>query len=115
YQDFAMLRGDPSDGLPGVAGIGAKRAAKLLGEFGSVEAVLENLAALPPKQAAAFEVARGYLEAMETVVRFEDDAAVTMTERRAPDLEALAAQAEKHGLGGSATRLTQALTGVAGR
>lgn len=41
YADFAMLRGDPSDGLPGVAGIGAKKAADLVRRYGSVEAMIE--------------------------------------------------------------------------
>ena len=35
YADFAVLRGDPSDGLPGVAGVGAKTAAALINEFGT--------------------------------------------------------------------------------
>jgi 5'-3' exonuclease len=41
YADFAMLRGDPSDGLPGLAGIGAKKAADLVRRYGSVDAMLE--------------------------------------------------------------------------
>ena len=41
YADFAMLRGDPSDGLPGVAGIGAKKAADLVRRYGSVGAMLK--------------------------------------------------------------------------
>ena len=41
YADFAILRGDPSDGLPGVAGIGAKKAADLVRRYGSVAAMLE--------------------------------------------------------------------------
>jgi 5'-3' exonuclease len=40
YVDLAVLRGDPSDGLPGVAGIGAKTAAALLGAYGDLTAVL---------------------------------------------------------------------------
>lgn len=40
YVDFAVLRGDPSDGLPGVPGIGAKTAASLLAEFGSIDEAL---------------------------------------------------------------------------
>jgi len=38
--DFIALRGDPSDGLPGAPGIGAKTAAELLSTYGSLEAVL---------------------------------------------------------------------------
>jgi 5'-3' exonuclease len=41
YADFAVLRGDPSDGLPGVAGVGAKKAADLVRRYGSVAAMLE--------------------------------------------------------------------------
>lgn len=41
YADFAILRGDPSDGLPGLAGVGAKKAADLVRRYGSVEAMLE--------------------------------------------------------------------------
>ena len=39
YADFAALRGDPSDGLPGVPGVGEKSAAALVRVFGSVEAM----------------------------------------------------------------------------
>ena len=41
YADFAVLRGDPSDGLPGIAGVGAKKAADLVRRYGSVAAMLE--------------------------------------------------------------------------
>jgi 5'-3' exonuclease len=40
--DFIALRGDPSDRIPGARGIGAKRAAELLGRYGSLEAMLEE-------------------------------------------------------------------------
>ena len=39
YADFAVLRGDPSDGLPGVAGIGEKSAASLLSAHGSLDGI----------------------------------------------------------------------------
>lgn len=45
YRDFAALRGDPSDNLPGVRGIGPKTAAKLLAALGSAVAAFEDLAA----------------------------------------------------------------------
>ncbi len=41
YADFATLRGDPSDGIPGAAGIGAKTAATYLSEFGTLTGILE--------------------------------------------------------------------------
>jgi DNA polymerase-1 len=44
YQDLAALRGDPSDNLPGVRGFGAKTAARMLAELGSVQAALDDLA-----------------------------------------------------------------------
>ncbi|MDP9068624.1 MAG: flap endonuclease [Actinomycetota bacterium] len=40
YRDFAVLRGDPSDGLPGVRGIGKKMAAALLTRYGSIDAII---------------------------------------------------------------------------
>ena len=50
YPDYAALRGDPSDNLPGVPGIGEKTAAKLVGTYGNIEAILEHTDELPPKQ-----------------------------------------------------------------
>ncbi len=40
YRDFAVLRGDPSDGLPGVRGIGTKTAATLLMRYGSIDGII---------------------------------------------------------------------------
>jgi len=39
YRDYAVLRGDASDGLPGVRGIGEKLASSLIARYGSLEAV----------------------------------------------------------------------------
>lgn len=52
YRDLAALRGDPSDNLPGVEGIGPKRAALLLARFGSAEAVFVAVAEEPDAVAA---------------------------------------------------------------
>jgi len=46
YRDFAALRGDPSDNLPGVRGIGAKTAARLLAAFGTARAAFDDLVAV---------------------------------------------------------------------
>ncbi|MBM3675235.1 MAG: DNA polymerase I, partial [Actinobacteria bacterium] len=50
YPDYAALRGDTSDNLPGVPGIGEKTAAKLISAYGALEGVFEHLDDLPPKQ-----------------------------------------------------------------
>jgi 5'-3' exonuclease len=67
YLDFALLRGDPSDGLPGVAGIGEKTAASLLQRYGS----LDGIAAaddLPLATARRLSAAAEYLAAARQVV-----------------------------------------------
>lgn len=53
YPDLAALRGDPSDNLPGVPGVGAKTAARLVSRYGSLEEVLAHADELTPKLAAA--------------------------------------------------------------
>jgi DNA polymerase-1 len=47
YPDFAALRGDPSDNLPGIPGIGEKTAAKWIREYGSLAALLERAEEVP--------------------------------------------------------------------
>jgi DNA polymerase I len=50
YPEYAALRGDTSDNLPGVPGIGEKTAAKLITTYGNLEGIFEHLDELPPKQ-----------------------------------------------------------------
>ena len=50
YPEYAALRGDPSDNLPGVPGVGEKTAAKLVSTYGNLEGIFEHLEELPPKQ-----------------------------------------------------------------
>src|SRR5207253_5373835 len=49
YPEYAALRGDPSDNLPGVPGVGEKTAAKLINEYGDLDGVFANLDKLTPK------------------------------------------------------------------
>ncbi|MFN2504837.1 MAG: DNA polymerase I [Acidimicrobiales bacterium] len=49
YPQYAALRGDPSDNLPGVPGVGPKTAARLLNQYGDLDGVFANLDAATPK------------------------------------------------------------------
>ncbi len=124
YAEMAMLRGDPSDGLPGVPGVGAKTAATLVGRFASwtelCEAVLDRTdARLAPPVRAKLTAAAGYLAVVEPVVRVALDADVRLDRDDvlpgAPaDPDRLAELAERWGLGSSVERLLGALARAAG-
>ncbi len=108
YPDFAILRGDPSDGLPGISGIGAKTAATLLSRHGSLDALIAA-DDVSPRLRDALRAQAGYLRAMRTVVPVALDAPVTVTEPGPPDLDLLRELSERHALRGSVDRLIAAL------
>ena len=76
YADLAILRGDPSDGLPGIPGIGARTAADLITRFGDLAGLLAALddpaVAIRPSVSAALRAGRDYLARAEEVVRVAD-------------------------------------------
>ncbi|HVB43525.1 MAG TPA: 5'-3' exonuclease [Streptosporangiaceae bacterium] len=117
YAAFAALRGDPSDGLPGVPGVGEKTAAALVRVFGSVENMLAAIDAghggFPAGSRAKVVAARDYLEAALPVVEVARDAPVPAVDGQLPvkpaEPAALAALDERWGLGGSLGRLLSAL------
>ena len=123
YAAFAALRGDPSDGLPGVPGVGEKTAAALVRTFGSVEGMLSAIDAghggWPGGSRAKLVGARTYLEAAMPVVRVASGAPVVqgpavhgtdgMLPNRSPDPAALAALDERWDLGNSLGRMMSAL------
>ena len=76
YADFAALRGDPSDGLPGVRGIGAKTAAQLIRQHGDLQGIrqaLDDPAAFTPRLRAALNASEDYLAVAPTVVGIARD------------------------------------------
>jgi 5'-3' exonuclease len=118
YAAFAALRGDPSDGLPGVPGIGEKTAAALVRSFGSVEGMLAAIDAghggWPGGSRAKLVAARAYLEVAMPVVKVASDAPVVQGNdgtlpARSPDPAALAALDERWDLGNSLGRMMSAL------
>ncbi len=109
YCEFAMMRGDSSDGLPGVKGVGPKTALKLLGDFGSIEGIYAHLDELTPRMQTAFTEARDYLKAMEEVVPPKTDMEIEATSQHDPDVDALRNFAAKHNLDGPVERMLETL------
>jgi 5'-3' exonuclease len=112
YVDFAILRGDPSDGLPGVAGVGEKTAARLVSEYPSLDALVAAHDRLPPRVAAALAEAGDYLDAMRVVVPVATKLDVDSTGPAEPDPERLQDLAERHRLTGPIRRLLKAMHGA---
>lgn len=120
YADFAVLRGDPSDGLPGVAGVGAKTAAALIGEFGDLAGIraAAGRTVIPraPLTAAVLKklhAAEDYLDRAPVVVAVAKQIDLPAVEGDLPrvpaDASALAELAAAHGLESSLRRLGAAL------
>ncbi|MBT2506002.1 5'-3' exonuclease [Streptomyces sp. ISL-98] len=119
YVDLALLRGDPSDGLPGVSGIGEKTAAKLLATYGDLAGIMaavgDPASKLTPSQRKRLDEARDYIAVAPKVVRVASDVPLPdfdpalPTEPRDPaSLDELAA---RWGLGGALQRLLTTLHG----
>jgi 5'-3' exonuclease len=120
YADFAILRGDPSDGLPGVRGVGEKTARILVNAYPSLEALLEDArsdrrtgAALQrsPSLRAAIREASDYLAAMEDVARIRTDVEAR-TWMPDPDEDRAEELARGHAVEGPARRLRRAMEAV---
>ena len=115
YADFAALRGDPSDGLPGVPGIGEKTAAALISQYrdlaGVRAAATDPTSTLKPAQRKRIAEAAAYLDAAPTVVRVVRDAPVVehddVLPREPRDPVMATMLAEKFGVKTTMARLTR--------
>ncbi len=89
YVDYAALRGDASDNIPGVPGVGEKTAAKLLQKYGSIEGIFDHIDELTPKLRDSLLENRSVLERNRELMRLRLDAPVPedleALERRSPD------------------------------
>jgi 5'-3' exonuclease len=120
YADFATLRGDASDGLPGVAGVGEKTAATLLGRFGDMAGIIAAAndpdAEMGPGPRGKIKAAADYLEVAPTVVAvardIDLDRSNILMPRKPKDPDKVAALAEQWGLDSPAERLATALRTV---
>lgn len=115
YIDYALMRGDPSDGLPGVPGIGEKTASALLAKYGSLEAIL-GATDLSPTIRAKLRAASDYLVAARRVVAPVTDCPVTGGDGTIPRSpahpEELLALAKTYALEGAVTRVVTALAAL---
>ncbi|HET9780157.1 MAG TPA: 5'-3' exonuclease [Candidatus Dormibacteraeota bacterium] len=106
YADYAILRGDPSDGLPGIPGIGDKTAAQMVKRYGSIEKMLEAGIFRKPEQAE-------YLRKALKVVPPVADLPLEVPRGRRdsyPDNPAKVEElAKKHGIASNLERLVTAL------
>ncbi|MFD9905348.1 5'-3' exonuclease H3TH domain-containing protein [Streptomyces sp. NPDC059063] len=117
YVDLALLRGDPSDGLPGVPGIGEKTAAKLLDAFGDLAGIMAAVddpkSKLTPSQRKRLDESRAYVAVAPKVVRVASDVPLPDVDVALPreprDPAALDDLAARWGLGGSLQRLLTVL------
>ncbi|MET8778250.1 5'-3' exonuclease [Nocardia sp. NPDC004654] len=118
YADLATLRGDASDGLPGVAGIGEKSAATLISRFGSLDALVAAVddpdSELAPGVRGKLRAAEDYLKAAAPVVRVVCDADVDLSRPDAlpiapADPDRLRELAVAYNAESPVTRLTAAL------
>jgi 5'-3' exonuclease len=118
YADFAALRGDPSDGLPGVPGVGEKTAAGLVQRWGSMEALVEAVDNGDPAltQRPKLEAARAYLSVAAQVTRVRTDCDVPTFDDRLPvgpaDPERLVELVDRWGVESSVNRLLAAIKQV---
>lgn len=118
YADFAVMRGDPSDGLPGVAGIGEKTAASLLAQYqdleGIIAAALDPSSSMSPAVRVRLASAAAYLKVAPPVVAVVRDLELGDVDARIRPLddESLAAVrklSSMWALGGSMERALRAL------
>jgi 5'-3' exonuclease len=117
YADFATLRGDPSDGLPGVKGVGDKTAATLISRFGDLDSLLKAAddpdADLSPTIRRRLAEAADYLAVAPDVVRVRSNVPLRSYDDALPrephDPEALVDLGERWNLDGSLNRVLAAL------
>ena len=117
YALFAMFRGDPSDGLPGVRGIGEKGAALIANNFANVDDVLAGAhsahESLPPALAKKIIAGSDYLKIAPTVVQVARNVSLPRVDISVPkvpkDLSQIYQFKERYGLGASVDRLISAL------
>ena len=115
YAEFAVLRGDPSDGLPGVKGIGEKTAASLLNTYGSLDEIIKAAEDNPGAGALSRVAAHlDYVQRARQVVAIPRDLPlpdVDLDRPRKPPIPEVTALASALGLDGAVGRLAAAVAG----
>jgi 5'-3' exonuclease len=122
YAEFAILRGDPSDSLPGVKGVGEKTARALVQVYASLEELLEDAAGNDPKPGPLrgkpalrlrLRESTDYIAAMQELVPCNADAPIDLWAASRDD-DLLKTMADDNGLRGPIQRLQAALDSATG-
>ena len=119
YADFATMRGDASDGLPGVAGVGEKTAASLLLKFGTLDGIIQaaqnTSSEMAPGPRRKILDALDYLAVAPEVVAVKRHLDLPVADLARPtepaDPATLEALDERWGLGSSLERVLDVLAG----
>ena len=106
YGDYAILRGDPSDGLPGIPGIGDKTAAQMVKRYGSVAKMLE--AGIFRKEEQA-DYLRKALKVVPPVANLPIDVPRGRRDHYPEDPDKVEQLGKKHGIASNLDRLVTAL------
>lgn len=123
YADFAVMRGDPSDGLPGVAGVGEKTAVSLLERWGDLDGIVAAAGDDSTMMAATVRSkilsAADYLAVAPKVVEVVRDLELPefdalIRPRTSEQSDAVDRLSERWGLGGSLQRVCRALDSMSG-
>jgi 5'-3' exonuclease len=123
YADFAALRGDPSDGLPGVPGVGEKTAARLIAAHGTLAAVVAAIddpkSGFAPGLRTKLAAARDYLAVAPQVVAVARDVKLPDVDTRLPadgprHADAVIELAGRYNLASSTRRLVDAIASTTG-
>ena len=99
YLDYSVLKGDPSDGLPGVKGIGEKTALEIILKFGNIDNLLKNIndtTKISRKQQKSIADSVEYINKALKVVKLKNDLKIKIVKPKIPSESSVTKKLEKY-------------------